>query len=183
MHAELAWSGDGERWDMLPKHPPLFAVGQKGAWDAGMVLLAESPVAMDDELWFYYRGSRSNERDKTDYYTMSVGLARLRRDGFVSLNAGEKPGRLVTRPLTFAGKSLFVNVEVAEGGWIKAAVLSRDSKPVAGYTTDDAVALTKGTTRGRMAWKTKVNLDPPGDDHVRIVFQLENAKLYSFWIE
>jgi hypothetical protein len=34
-----------------------------------------------------------------------------------------------------------------------------------------------------MAWKSKDRLDPPGEDHLRIVFQLKNAKLYSFWIE
>jgi hypothetical protein len=181
---ELTYSRDGRQWSRPVERQPFIPLGDADSWEPDYSDgVMNGPLLVGDELWFYYRGSRSNERDKTDYYTMSVGLARLRRDGFVSLDAGEKPGRLVTRPLTFAGKSLFVNVEVAERGWIKAAVLSRDSEPVAGYAMDDAVALTKGTTRGRMAWKTKPNLDPPGDDHVRIVFQLENAKLYSFWIE
>ena len=62
-------------------------------------------------------------------------------------------------------------------------MLSRDSEPVEGCTLDEAVALTKGTIAGRMTWKSKDTLDPPGDDHLRILFQLKNAKLYSFWIE
>ena len=89
----------------------------------------------------------------------------------------------MTRPLNFAGKHLRVNAEVGEGGWVKAAVLSCDSEPVEGCTLDKAVALTKGTTQGRLTWKSKDTLNSPGDDHLRILFQLKNAKLYSFWIE
>jgi hypothetical protein len=140
-----------------------------------------------DELYIYYTSTRNPERDKKDANTpwppQQVGLARLRRDGFASLKAGDKPGRIVTRPLTFAGKSLFVNADVADGGWVKAAVLSRDSKPIAGYALDDAIPLTTNTIKGRMAWKPKESLDTPGDGHVRIVFQLKNARLYSFWVE
>ena len=141
------------------------------------------PLIIGDELWFYYRGSRSNERDKTANYTMSVGLARLRRDGFVSLDAGPEPGRVTTRPLTFAGRSLFVNADVAEGGWVRAAVLSADSEPLDAYSLEDGVAITADTTRGRIAWKKAQHLAVADGDHVRLVFELKNAKLYSFWIE
>jgi hypothetical protein len=114
---------------------------------------------------------------------MYLGLAKLRRDGFASLNAGETPGQVVTRPLTFRGKSLFVNADVAEGGWVKPAVLTRDSQLTSGYELENAVPLTRNTTKGQMTWKSKEKLVPPGDDHLRIMFQLKNAKLYSFWIE
>ena len=35
-------------------------------------------------------------------------LATLRRDGFVSLDADDKPGRIVTRPLTFESGQLHI---------------------------------------------------------------------------
>jgi hypothetical protein len=89
----------------------------------------------------------------------------------------------MTRPITFAGHHLFVNADVADGGWIKAALLSRDSQPALGYALADAVPVAQDTTKGRVVWKSKEELDPPGDDHLRILFQLRNAKLYSFWIE
>jgi hypothetical protein len=89
----------------------------------------------------------------------------------------------MTRPLTFRGNTLFVNGDVADGGWIKAAVLTRDSKPVAGYELENAVPLNTNTTKARMTWKSKEKLSTPGEDHLRILFQLRNAKLYSFWIE
>jgi len=46
-----------------------------------------------------------------------------------------------------------------------------------------SVALTANNTKARMTWSAKEKLDPPGEDHVRIAFQLKHAKLYSFWIE
>ena len=82
-----------------------------------------------------------------------------------------------------AGKKLFVNADVEKGGWVKAAVLSVDSNSIDSYTLDDSIALSKDTTKGQMTWKSKKKLVPPGDGHLRLVFQLKNAKLYSFWIE
>jgi len=114
---------------------------------------------------------------------MALGLAKLRRDGFASLDAGQTVGKITTRPMTFVGKKLFVNADVEKDGWVKAAVLTRDSNSIESYGLADSVALTKDTTKGRMSWKSIKELVPPGDGHVRLVFQLKNAKLYSFWIE
>jgi hypothetical protein len=114
---------------------------------------------------------------------MCVGLAKLRRDGFVSLNAGPQPGQVVTRPLTCKGRTLYVNAEVLAGGWVKAAVLSAKSQPVDGFGLEDSSAVARDTTAGRIAWRNADRLPPPGADAVRLLFQLTNAKLYSFWIE
>jgi hypothetical protein len=32
-------------------------------------------------------------------------------------------------------------------------------------------------------WVAKERLPDPGNDHVRLLFRLQNAKLYSFWME
>ena len=37
------------------------------------------------------------------------------RDGFAVMAAGDEPGRLVTRPLSFSGAYLFVNAACADG--------------------------------------------------------------------
>ena len=43
-------------------------------------------------------------------------LAVLRRDGFVSLDADEKPGTVTTRPFRCAGTELWANVETKDRG-------------------------------------------------------------------
>jgi len=183
---QLSYSRDGRHWSRPRKRQPFIPLGGPDSWDADYSGVSYTgPFLFDDELWFYYFGSRNPKRDKLPKktWTFNFGLAKLRRDGFASLDAGQTPGKITTRPITFKGKNLFVNADVEKDGWIKAAVLTRDSKPVESYTLDDSVALTKDTTKGRMSWKSKKELVGPGDKHLRLVFQLKNAKLYSFWIE
>lgn len=182
----LSYSRDGRHWLRPQQREPLIPLGDPDSWDADYGVSAyTAPALVGDELFFYYSSARNPARDKDPEgrWPMHLGLAKLRRDGFTSLNAGETPGWVLTRPLTFRGNTLFLNADIQEGGWIKAAVLSRDAEPIVGYTLDDAIALTRGTTQGRMVWKSKEELDPPDDDHVRILLQLKDTRLYSFWIE
>jgi len=183
---QLSYSRDGRHW-MRPQHrEPFIPLGETNTWEADYSGTCHTaPLLVGNQLFFYYFGSRNPERDNDPKrrWPTYLGLAKLRRDGFASLNAGEAPGNVITRPLTFTGTSLFVNADVEDGGWIKAAVLSRDSQAVEGYALENAVPLTTKTTRGQMAWKSVSRLSPPGEDHLRIKFELKNAKLYSFWIE
>jgi len=181
---QLSYSRDGRHWLRPQDRQAFIPLGDDDSWEADYHVSAyTAPVLVGDELFIYYSSSRNADRGPGEKWALHIGLAKLRRDGFASLNAGETPGQIMTRPLTFQGKSLFVNADIAEDGWVKAAVLSRDSQPVSGYTIDDSVSLIKDTTKGRMTWKGKEQLDPPGDDHLRVLFKLKNAKLHSFWIE
>lgn len=181
---QLSYSRDGRHWSRPRQRKPFIPLGTDDSWDADYLGPAKIiPALVGNELWFYYFGARSANRDDVKNWSFDIGLAKLRRDGFASLNAGQTSGRLITRPLTFKGKSLFVNADVADNGWVKAAVLSIDSEPVQSYTLDDSIALAKDTTKGKMSWKSKKEIIQPVDGHIRLVFQLKNAKLYSFWIE
>jgi len=171
---QLTHSRDGRHWSRPRQRQPFMPLGGPDSWEADYSAPSFiRPILLSDKLWFYYMSGRSKYRDNKKKWRFQVGLAQLRRDGFASLNAGLTAGKVITRPMTFAGKKLFVNADVEENGWIKAAVLSRNSKPVESYTLDDSFTLTKDTTKGRMSWKSKKELVPPGDNHVRLVFQLK----------
>ena len=180
----MTYSRDGRHWLRPGERQPFIALGPPDSWEPDYSDPAfTGPLLVGEELWFYYRGSRSNSRDRQEAYTSAVGLARLRQDGFASLNAGPKLGRVVTKPLTFDGRSLYANVEIAEGGSLRAAVLSEVRQPVPAYSPDRCIALKAGTTRGRITWRDASELAIQAGDHVRLLFELQNAKLYSFWIE
>ena len=94
---------------------------------------------------------------------------------------------LLTRPLAYEGSSMFVNADVAPGGHVTVAVRDIDNKPLAGYRLDDCVPMREDTVRGAIVWK-RTRRVPAGTTaaikrHVRLLFSIKNAKLYSFWIE
>jgi len=73
-YGELAWSNDGEHWDFLPTHPPFVPLGPTGAWDAGMVAVADSPIDVEDEMRFYYGGFPLDHNTMTEQNVGSIGL-------------------------------------------------------------------------------------------------------------
>ena len=51
---QLASSRDGVNWDRAGDRNPFMPNGPPGSIDAGEIFVARAPVAVDDELWFYY---------------------------------------------------------------------------------------------------------------------------------
>jgi porin len=73
------------------------------------------PIVRGDQLWFYYTGIKYRSTpEHPDLDHGAICLAVLRRDGFVSLDAGEEEGITLTSPFKLTGGKLFVH---AEGGW------------------------------------------------------------------
>ena len=180
---ELTSSRDGRHWRRAARREEFIPLGEPTEWDADYHDPCWDPILVGDELWIYYRSVNRRPGDENPKVGHAVGLATLRRDGFVSLNAGETPGTVVTRPLTFPGTRLFVNAEVAEGGWVKAGVLSTSRESIDGRTLEQSVPVRADTTRAPLVWANDQGLPALDDAHVRLVFGLRNAKLYSFWVE
>jgi len=188
-NVELDCSRDGSIWTRVGAGQPFMAFNpNRDTWDAGKM----RPVAMlevGDEIWIYYNGKPTDfetgnpEFPDSQRVGNSAGLATLPRDRFASINAGDNTGILVTRPLHFQGKKLHLNAEVQKGGSIKVALLSQDSKPMEQYSLKEAVPIETGGLTVPVKWKRASQFELPGGEHVRIQFQLTNAKLYSFWIE
>jgi hypothetical protein len=141
-----------------------------------------------DELWFYYRSTPlfdpKIDAEKAERKMVArLGLATLRRDGFVSLDAGEKPGRVVTRPLTFESGRLHVNAQVHEGGYLRAEVRDADGNVVEPLALDRCTKVTGDQLAAAISWGDESTLSCPEGESLRIAFELQNAKLYSFWID
>ena len=82
----------------------------------------------------------------------AVGAAFLRRDGFASLDAGEQPGTLTTRPVTFQDRELFVNVS-APRGELRVEVLDEQGRVIAPYSVDNSCIVRSDSTRRRISWQ------------------------------
>ena len=177
---ELTASRDGRNWYRVGGREEILPLGTEADWDTDYHDPTWPPLLVGDELWFYYRSAKLR-RDEPRRY--ALGLAKLRRDGFVSLDAADEPGTLTTRPLSFAGKSLWINADVATGGWVRAAVLNPNGDVIAEQSLDASEPCTSASLAARMTWKQTRQVVCPVDGHLRLRFQLQRAKLYAFWIE
>ena len=81
------------------------------------------------------------------------------------------------------GGEFYVNAQSAADGYVKVSVLEEDGSLIEGLRIADCLGVEGDTTRGRITWKGANTLASLKDRYVRLVFHLQNAKLYSFWIE
>ena len=112
-----------------------------------------------------------------------IGLATLRRDGFVSLNGTDAPGLVVTRPLTFDGCRLFVNAQVGDRGYIKAEIRNTAGEAVKPDVMSECQPLTTDVLNGQVVWSGQTAVQRSVDQSMRMAFEVKNARLYSFWLE
>ncbi|MDM8006684.1 MAG: LamG domain-containing protein [Phycisphaerae bacterium] len=185
---ELVSSRDGVHWlreepDTSVRHiyaldsvsrPPLLDIGKYREFDRGMVF-APTPLLVGDELWAFYTGY-DEEHDLLPYRS-AIGLAKLRKDGFASLDADELPGEVLTKRFENVDGPLQVNYH-ARGGSIRVELIGADGQVIAGYGRDDCEPLTGDAIRGTVSWKTKKEL--PSGGPVRFRFILDHGRLYSF---
>lgn len=180
-HIDLktGFSRDGFHWDRPFREPFIASTRTEGAWDKGYV---HSPAGilfvMGDKLIFPYSGCSGTAPDgrKGMYAGQSIGLAMLRRDGFASMNAGEKSGTLTTRPVLFKGEHLFVNMH-APAGELRIEALSEEGKVVAASETARG-----DSTKQLIKWKDSTSLAKLSGKPVRFRFHLTNGQLYAFWV-
>lgn len=184
-HVQLASSRDMYTWERQGERQPFIDSSPLGggAYDTLQMLGPSSPVRRDDELWFYYTGvkfRRPPQKWDPDY--AAICLAVLRRDGFVSLGAGEEGGSLVTEPFTWEGERLCVNA-VADDGAVTVELLDVDGRPVPGYGAEDATSLNEDSVRQAVVWGENSRLPDRANGPIRLRVSLTNAEVYSYWVE
>ena len=138
---------------------------------------------MRDKLYFYYGGwSGISPTLGGDMYAgASTGLAVLRRDGFASMEASASGGVLTTRPLTFKGKYLFVNLDALQGE-LRVELVGSDGRSIAPFAVGNCVPLYADDTCQQVKWKTGARLSALAGQPVRVRFHLRSAQLYAFWV-
>ena len=193
-HLHYCFSRDGRTF-VPRKEADLSPAGWgTGKWDTGYL----SPVGgicviRDERLWFYYSAMRGDATETTPrqkdpevgwrrngmHFNGSVGVASLRRDGFVGLVADGR-GELTTNPVRFTGGHLFVNAECRFGS-VAAEVLDESGNPIEGFALADCTPVERRD-------ETKAELRFCGDlaklagRAVRFRFKLHCGTLYSFWV-
>ena len=177
---QLCHSRDGKTWVRNPKRQVFLPPGPTGAWDSRDMRAACRAVVLEDRVLYYYSGSPIPHATKDPKRLgQEIGLATLRRDGWVSLDAGRNPGTLTTQPFVHPGGTLFINTDASEGE-ISVEYLDAGGQPLSDVSAAVGIAgdhlrtavLFGNTTDDLLKGKT-----------IRLRVSMANAKLYSFWYE
>jgi hypothetical protein len=168
-------------WQKLANQATFIPGGTHGKdWDWGALYPLQAPLVFGDEIRIYYSGrtGRHWASYHGDTKKTGIGLATLRLDGFVSINA-ENEGTMTTKPFVFIGDALEVNANAADGS-IAVEALDLDGKVIEGFSKNDCQSITSDSVRHIVKWKGSGDCQLIQARPIKLRFYLEKAKLYSF---
>ena len=138
-----------------------------------------------DELWMF--GLETDVPHDSVWYGKRTpgGVHRYvqRLDGFISLDAGGKPGTVITKPFFLRGKVVEINADAnlaqsrSTGSLLSVAVLGADGKVVA-----ESQPIRSDGVAQRLLWKDRKDLADWVGKPVRLRFTLRYAKLFAFQV-
>ncbi len=187
--SEIAWSRDGWDFQRLTKREHFIEFGPEGAFDHSMVVAtarwvevparnaSRSDAGGGDEWWFYYAGF-NGAHDDPKGRKGAIGLATIRKEGFISQHGPKTGGVVCTRAIRWPGGDLSVNAD-AHAGEMKVRVSDELRKPIADFDYDDMPAFKGDSVAHEVKWNGK-SLDELKGKVVRLEFQLHDADLYTF---
>jgi hypothetical protein len=143
------------------------------------MVFAVPPVIVGDELGFYYGAFTGHHAVADSDQSISIGLGKLRRDGFVSLDAGEQAGAVTTATIVLPAGQLHVNADV-KGGSMRVALLDETGEPIPDFAESQSIST--DTTDTVISWGGS-DLGQLRDQPVKLRFTIDNGRLYSYWVE
>ncbi|HIE52093.1 MAG TPA: glycosyl hydrolase family 32 [Armatimonadetes bacterium] len=177
----VGFSRDGFHWYRPDRRAFIPVSERQGDWNWGNVQSAGGCcLVVGDKLYFYVSG-RAGVPGSPASGVCSTGLATLRRDGFASMDAGEREGTLTTRPVKFSGRYCFVNVD-AQSGELRAEVLDEGGRVIAPFSRDNCVPIRVDRTLQPVRWKGADDLSALAGKPVKFRFYLRSGRLYAFWV-
>ena len=175
-------SRDAVDWDMswVYASKALIPRGPASSFDKDGIHVPNL-VTYGDRHWLFYCGMSERFGHDDPKGVMGIGLATLRLDGFVCLQAKEDFGTVVTKPLKLDGNKLQVNVEAVDGEF-KVEVLDADGDPIKGFSGNYAETYARvDGLKFEPLWSGK-NLSRLVGEIIQLKFSFKNAKLYAFQI-
>ena len=182
---ELAYARSGHAWHRAAQGTPFIPNGPAapppGAWDRGNLQCASAPVYLDDEIRYYYAGTQVIHRRGWAFEPQraGLGLASLKPDRFVALDAGDEPAELLTAAFPLLSDRIRVNADVAAEGWVRAGLVTADGEPLAGLGPEDTPPLRGDDTAHAVRWPDGAPAALPVGRWVRLLIRARRASLYA----
>ena len=170
----LLSSRDGVHWDRTFREAFIRPGLDPNNWhERSMVFGAGIVETGPDELSMYlvenYRTEEAHIRRVT-----------LRPDGFVSINAPDLGGGLITRQIIFAGRQLRINYSTSATGSVRVEILNAFGRPAAGHTLAESAEIFGDELDRVVAWSGSDNVSRLAGEPIRLRFVMRDADLFSF---
>lgn len=182
----MAVSRDGIHWTWPQQDVPFIPLGKEGSFDSKCLYMGQGILQVGDETWLYYSGAPLTHSgheledlvacDQPRAYSRVV----LKRDRFVSAEAGDGIGWFVTPPLAFQGDTLVLNVDIREGGVLRVALLDENGEPLPNRGLTDCVPLTGDHLVVPVRWRNGSDVALRAGRPTRMKVEMRNANLFAF---
>lgn len=182
----LFTSNDSVRWQRRGDHEPFIGLGPEKEFDSRSLYPGVGYAVVGNKIWLYYSAYDCTHIESLDgaqpfeKYLGTITRATLRLDGFVSANAGHGGAEIVTKPVTFTGDHLELNVDCSAGGHLNVELQSADGKPIPGFALADCDRIYHNNIRKTVTWKGGGDLSSLKGQPVRMRMVMRDAKLYAF---
>ena len=167
---ELLTSRDGEGWT---RHRDEFLdrSQEPGTWDHAMAWVADC-VTVEDKEYVYYGGYLSGHKGGN----RQLGMAVLRKNGFVSRDAGVDESVLRTPLVVLDGIGLAVNAAVE--GQMRMRISDEQGRPLPNFDWSDNIPINGDSVAHFVEWKGDFSeiVGRP----VRLEFAMSKTQLYGF---
>lgn len=175
---ELVLSRDSKSFERT--HQAIVSPGTADAWDNKQTWAIPDWCEVGDEWWFYYFGGNSPPNLPFQKDTKwGIGLAKIRKEGIVSMTAPAGGGVIITRLLKWPGGDLLLNCD-ASAGEVRVRVSNKQRQPFPGFNYADSVPFTGNSVRHKMTWQ-KNSLNELKGQELRLEFYFsKKADLFAF---
>ncbi len=191
---QLAWSHDGLLWDR-PQCRKAF-IGNTLPWSKSWISCANTaPVLEHNQLWFYFGGRSGAHHQEYAQSYGAIGLASISVDRFAAIRGDFKEGELLTKPMVWPGGDLVLNCTntrypkghpAAGGGTIAIEIRDVNNHPVKEFSGEQKAFHNVvsppflNATLPPVRWPSNRSIKELAGQQIRLVFQLRDARLYSF---
>ena len=149
-----------------------------------MVRITQRFLVVGEEIYLYYGGVTGPHTGKkfkqVERRSASmIGLCTLRRDGFVSLDAGREEGYMLSKLIEFPGGDLWINAD-ASRGQVVAAICDDRGRPLEGFQA--SAPITGDHTAAKVHF-TGTSVQSLAGRSLRVLLRAREASIFSYWFD
>lgn len=176
----------------MDRKVPFLGRGEIGSYDAGY-MSPSGPIFHDGKVWIYYcafSGAHSYRPSKLGTRNdISIALATLPEDRWLGLLAGPFQGTILTRPFTFTGSKLMLDLDASlpmelpkshrnfDECEVRGSLVDPSGGSIEGFSLEQSIPLLE-TGRQELRWRDGQVSQLEGKP-VRLRLAMRAAALYS----